>query len=365
MMEGATMSKSQHILGVDDNPRNLAILRKTLAGEFDFVTAASGEEALEIAPRLRPDVVLLDIMMPGIDGYETCRRMRARPELSSTKIIMVSAKAMTSERIEGYAAGADDYVVKPFDQDELLAKVRVFLRLKTVEEVDRLKSDLLTLLGHETRTPLTHVMSPILLLLGNPDLDDKQRQLLTLADAGAHRLLALVERVSFLSELKAGAVPFRMGTYDLGIIAWSAIESMRWRADEAKILLTFNTEASVAAEVDPMHLQRALEVLLDNAIHFSPAGERVEVRTWTDGPRSGVVVSDHGPGIELEMLPRVFDEFVVGDIQHHSKGLGLSLATARAIVEQHGGSLTAESEPGRGATFRVSLPGAAVMPAAA
>src|SRR6185295_16004766 len=141
------MAGPVRILGVDDNPRNLDILRRTLAPEFAMATAASGEEALEVAVRLRPDLILLDIMMPGIDGYETCRRIRAIPALANTKIIMVSAKALTTERLEGYAAGANDYVVKPFDQDELMAKVRVYLKLKSVEEVDRMKSDLLDLMN--------------------------------------------------------------------------------------------------------------------------------------------------------------------------------------------------------------------------
>src|SRR5712691_5728941 len=107
------MSSKPRVLGVDDNPRNLSILRKTLGEEFAFTAASSGEEALEAAHRNSPDIILLDIMMPGLDGYETCRRLRARPELSSVKILMVSARGTTADRLEGYSAGADDYVVKP------------------------------------------------------------------------------------------------------------------------------------------------------------------------------------------------------------------------------------------------------------
>ncbi|MEE8113892.1 MAG: response regulator [Nitrososphaerales archaeon] len=121
------MQRQSRILLVDDNPTNLAILEEMLGDEYRWEAATSGEEALEIAPDFQPDLILLDVMMPGINGYETCRRIRANPALRNVKIVMVSAKALVSERLEGYDAGADDYLTKPFDEEELLAKVRVYL----------------------------------------------------------------------------------------------------------------------------------------------------------------------------------------------------------------------------------------------
>ncbi|MCZ6449819.1 MAG: response regulator [Deltaproteobacteria bacterium] len=121
------MQRQSRILLVDDNPTNLAILAEMLGDEYRWEAATSGEEALEIAPDFQPDLILLDVMMPGINGYETCRRIRANPALRNVKIVMVSAKALVSERLEGYDAGADDYLTKPFDEKELLAKVRVYL----------------------------------------------------------------------------------------------------------------------------------------------------------------------------------------------------------------------------------------------
>ena len=197
-------SSKGRILVVDDNVRNIAILQKTLGRAYRVAAATSGEEALQVAPRFTPDVMLLDIMMPGIDGYETCRRFRAAPELTHTKIIMVSAKALVSERLAGYEAGADDYIVKPFDEDELQAKVRVYLRLRRVEEVNRLKTDILMLLGHETRTPLTTILSPIELVLDDETLSKESRRLLQMAQDGARRLNEYLDRLIFLSSLHAG-----------------------------------------------------------------------------------------------------------------------------------------------------------------
>ena len=359
------MAIPPRILGVDDNPRNLAILRKSLDHECDLVTAACGDEALEIAPRLRPDLILLDIMMPGLDGYETCRRLRARPELSATKIIMVSAKAMTSERLEGYAAGADDYVVKPFDQDELLAKVRVYLRLKSIEEVDRLKSDLLDLLSHETGTPLTGILGALALLRDTAPLTSDQDELVGVAESSAHRLHALVQRVCLITQLKAGSEPVRRDPADLRVLATTALEDVRANAEQARVTVVLEPGNAVPVVGDRELLVWVIDALLDNAIRVSPRGGVVTVRVATDGSRPSLSVSDHGPGIEAELLPRIFDEFVVADIKHHKKGSGLSLATARLIVEQHDGTLSVESEAGGGAVFRLELSSAAAARAAA
>ena len=138
------MQAKEKVLAVDDSEFNLEIIKEALGDEYNLKTATIGEEALEIVLDYQPNIVLLDIMMPGTDGYEVCRQMRADPALRDIKIIMLSAKAMTSERLKGYDAGADDYIIKPFDADELLAKVRVYSRLSTLEEVECLNKKLQT-----------------------------------------------------------------------------------------------------------------------------------------------------------------------------------------------------------------------------
>ncbi|MFQ5501382.1 MAG: response regulator [Phycisphaerae bacterium] len=172
------MESKSKILAVDDSATNVAVMQEMLNEAYNLKTAASGEEALEIANDFRPDITLLDIMMPGIDGYEVCRRMRATPSLRQTKIIMVSAKALVSERLEGYAAGADDYITKPFAEDELQAKIKVYLRLKNVEEVDQLKNGVVSLLGHEMRSQINGILLPTTLLMSDEDMAGVERKML-------------------------------------------------------------------------------------------------------------------------------------------------------------------------------------------
>lgn len=122
------MSEKTKILVVDDDPMNLKFLIEILSDEYEIQAVLSGEEALNIVHDFMPDIILLDIMMPGIDGYEVCKKIRADKKLSKTKILLVSAKAMLNEKIMGYDVGADDYITKPFEHEELLAKIKIFIR---------------------------------------------------------------------------------------------------------------------------------------------------------------------------------------------------------------------------------------------
>ncbi|MFN8549329.1 MAG: hybrid sensor histidine kinase/response regulator [Candidatus Eisenbacteria bacterium] len=348
--------RATRILVVDDNPRNVAILKKILSKSHDVATAGSGEEALAVASGFVPDLILLDIMMPGIDGYETCRRLRARPDLKQTKIIMVSAKAMVSERLEGYEAGADDYVTKPFDEDELVAKIRVYLRLKSVEEVDRLKSELLALLNHETRTPLTFMIAPTEMLLNDPSTSPEQRELLQMVHDGAKRLHRLVERVSFLSSLKTGTCRFDLESCDLSALVEGVVTTMESTASTHLVRFERQIQSGVRLTADPAKLKMVLSGILENAVRFSPEGSAIEVTLSAQDEKAVLSVTDHGPGIEPDFLPRIFEEFAVSNLQNHSSGHGLSLASARLVILRHRGTLVARSEPGQGATFRIELP---------
>ena len=343
------------ILIVDDNPTNVAILEEMLGETYHLATAMTGEECLIRAVDFQPDVILLDIMMPGITGYETCRRIRAHPALRHTKIIMVSAKAMMSERLQGYEVGADDYLTKPFEEEELLAKVRVYLRLKSIEEVDQLKSDLLTLLNHETRTPLNGILTPVQMLRADADLDAAERTMfLEMVYQSAERLRHLFEQVSTLSAIKSGQWNFEFTPMDLGEIVRQTVCDVS--ASACSVRIEQDVPEVVLTLLDPAQMQRVVIILLENAIRFSPSEGRVMVQVVRHDKWGCVTVTDQGAGIDTDFLPQVFEEFVHADINAHSAGLGLSLAMARQIVLAHHGTIHVESTKGVGTTFTVQLP---------
>jgi two-component system, sensor histidine kinase and response regulator len=351
------------ILAVDDDQIDITNIEKLLGEDYDLRTAQTGEQALRTAADFRPDVILLDYMMPGIDGTEVCRQIRADVHLRHTKIIMVSGQSMVSERIEAYRAGADDYVTKPFDKDELLAKIRVHLRLKSVEELDQFKSDVLTLLSHEARTPLNSLLGPAEMLMSEEQMGPEERKLLIeMVYAAATRLHRFFENAMLLAALKSGKWPFRPTPVDLCDIVHEAVGEFEGQAAQrnVKIEERFSGESrddgGPSVSLDRKEIIRALTAILDNAIRFSRPDGKVSVVVSSDNANAYVSVSDRGEGIDPDYLPYVFDELSDPDIDHHTHGQGLSLAIARQIVQQHNGTISAESTKGAGTTFTVQLP---------
>ncbi len=345
------------ILAVDANLTNLAVLEELLRDEFNLRTAETGEEALEVAHEFRPDLILLDIMMPGIDGYEVCRRLRADSTLRHTKVVMVSAKATVSERLKGYSVGANDYVVKPFEEYELLAKVRVYLRLKSVEEVDQLKSNALNLLGHETRTPLSLLIIPAETLMSNANMDaDKQKTLIEIIYRNAKRLHRLFERIVTLCAMKSGKCPFNPEPANLSDVTHEATDKFMKTGAAGSIRIKQQFDTNPVVSIDTGEISMVVTSLLDNAVHFSPPYGVVTICVSSDNGEACLSVTDHGQGIEPDFLPYVFDEFSSIDASHHSEGQGLSLATARQVVLHHNGAISAESTKAAGTTFTIRLP---------
>jgi len=351
------MRPRNKILAVDDDTIDIMTIERLLGEHYELKTATTGQDALEITADFRPDIILLDNMMPGLDGGQVCRQIRADEALRHTKIIMLSGKSMVSERIEAYEAGADDYITKPFNEEELLAKIRVYLRLKSVEEMDRFKTDVLTLLSHEARTPLNNIIAPAEMLMSEDEIDAEEKKLLIeMVHSAAGRLHRFFENVMLLSALKSGKCHFNSEPADLSEVVHEAVCDVVTSATDRKIKIEEKFKAGRTVYIDRQQIKRVITSILDNAIRFSPSGARVNVNVTGDDESVCVSVTDRGQGIEPEYLPHVFEELSDPDIDHHSKGQGLSLAIARQIVLQHNGTISAESEAGSGTTFTVRLP---------
>jgi two-component system sensor histidine kinase/response regulator len=333
------------ILAVDDDPIILDMYQAILAEAYNLCLVSSGEEALDfLNSHPRVDLILLDILMPGMDGYEVCQRVRQTPLFSHVKLILVSSKMMLDDRLRGYRIGADDYITKPFEGSELLAKVKVFLRLKTAEEIDRIKTNFITLLTHEARTPLTTLLGFAALLQESPTLAEKEKHFVEQIVRCGHVLLRSSEKTVLLSDLKSGTTPIKKETIDLnGFLAERQGKFTR-QAEQKNLLFQLRTDADFRINGNPKLLAVAVDALLDNAVKFAREGTIVEVTVKAAQNRIQVEIGNEGEKIPAERHEDIFDELSVHDVDHHHQGHGLSLAIARRIVEAHEGTLSVRND---------------------
>lgn len=359
MGKGGDMHGQNRVLVVDDDPFNVSILRELLEDEYQLAFAESGDGALQEAERFRPDLILLDIMMPGMDGYETCRKLRANPKLRYSKIVLVSAKAMLVERLKGYEAGADDFVTKPFDHAELLAKVKVFLRLKFMEELDELKSDFLTLLAHEMRTPLTKVMSPADLLAQDGKIAEGERkEFARMILQAASRLESTIEQASLIFSFRSGRVDLDLadGMTDLKQTAKQVMESRSVQAETKEAELTLECAEDEIISSGSRYLQLVLGSLLDWMIEFCPPRSRILVSMV--GTEKETVLRVGGPvqDINVSSLRHMLDAFSADDVNHYSGEIDLQLPLIREVVRYFGGDVSVETGPSNWIGVNVHMP---------
>jgi len=363
----------QRILIVEDNEPLLAAIQDVLETEgYVAFTATDGVRALQVMEDARPDLIVADIMMPRMDGYALYEEVRARPEWVTIPFIFLTVKADKEDVLMGRSLGAEDYITKPFDPQELLVAVRARLgralaiREVTEAEFDQLKRQITTVLGHELRTPLTYVRGYTELALDDVSSlspDDIQMFLLGIKQ-GADRLNRLVDDLLLLVRLDTGqmARDFRLVAQvhrDLGEI----LERTAWQYEQQAADCGVTLETKVEPDLPPVLLcdplfTDALGQLVDNGIRFCQGeGKRVTVSARADDGWVEVAVSDNGMGIPAEEVPHLFERFrQVGREQMEQQGAGLGLAIAQELIHLHGGEIIVESTPGEGSTFTIRLP---------
>jgi len=390
-----TSAQPLNVLLVDDQASRLLSYESVLAplGE-KLIRANSGAEALDILLHTPVAVILVDVVMPELDGYELARMIRAHPRFSQTAIILVSG-VMTEDvnRLKGYDSGAVDYISVPIVPEILRAKVSVFCDLyrktqaleklnlelesrvaeRTAESeharkdavmANQIKDDFLATLSHELRTPLNAIAGwTHLLQIGALDADE-QRKAAEIIHRNVQNQARLVSDLLDISRIVSGKLRLELQPVQLEETITAAISSLQPEAETKHIEISTTIEPTVARiEGDPVRMQQIAFNLISNAIKYAPEGGKIEVVVR---PFS-FTVSDNGPGIAPALLPHIFERFRQGD--HSStrlhRGLGLGLAIVRSLVEAHGGEVRAcNRDHGAGAEFTVKFRSAG-MPAAA
>ncbi len=358
---------------VDDLESNLLALEGLLRREgLELLKARSGSEALELLLVHDVALALLDVQMPGMDGFELAELMRGADRTRRVPIIFLTAGALDQQRrFRGYEAGAVDFLFKPIEPHILQSKAGIFFELarqregliRSAEEAraaSRAKDDFLAALSHELRTPLSPVLMTAAALEGDASLPSEVREQLGMMRRNIELEARLIDDLLDITRISRGKLTIQPVVADVHQLLEHTVEIVRGDGLGNEVGLVFELQAQRHHTMaDPTRLQQVFWNLIKNALKFTPSGGIVTVSTHNDADGRIIVrVTDTGIGIAAEALPHIFNAFDQGDVagQHRYGGLGLGLAISQAIVAVHGGSIRAESEgTGCGATFTVVL----------
>jgi signal transduction histidine kinase len=368
---------------VDDKVANLLALEAVLDSEkYELVVAGSGRDAIQLLERRDFAVVLLDIQMPIMDGFETASRMKriARRDWPVPIIFVTGIDGAPSQVMRAYAEGGVDFIQKPFEPEILRAKVAIFAELfrarqrlvaeqisvaelKQAEERLRealtLRDDFISIASHELRTPLTVMLWEMEVLERSAAKNNSHPQVAKVASAfirQVHRLNRLVEDMLDASRISVGTLSIDPHKEELGAIVHAVVERLGSTLESAGCAVRLDVEAGLTVRVDRFRMEQVVANLLTNVVKYAP-GKPVEIDVFQQGERAGVLrVRDFGIGIPEAALPHIFERFVRAVPHTQITGLGLGLYIVDHVVRLHGGRIEVQSEQGKGSTFTVTMP---------
>lgn len=366
----------RRLLVVDDTPDQLKMLSRALQDSgFEVEVATSGREALAAASRNPPDLVLLDVDMPDIDGYETCRRLKEQEEFAATPVIFLSGLADVDDKVKGFVAGGVDYVTKPFSIEEVRLRVATHLEilrlrqaaeqqsrvldtnLGRLRELEHFRHDLVHMVAHDMRSPLMAVSGYLELLdLDSDRLGEDHREFVAQALDGARTLVRLVDAMLDTDRLESGKLPLQLADRDLRAVLDLALASLG-PASTRRLVIEVVPPGRIVVHADGEVLRRVIANLVANALRNSEDDAQVRIVASMRGDRARIEVHDNGTPISDEFRPRVFEKYATrgGDRGPHRRAVGLGLPFCRLAMEAHGGAIGFDSGAG-GSTFWIELP---------
>jgi signal transduction histidine kinase len=371
-----TYSYKANILIVDDTPNNLHLLSSMLEEQgYEVRCANSGAIALRAVEMEHPDIILLDINMPNMNGYEVCERLKLDLRTRDIPVIFLSALSETIDKVKAFRIGGIDYITKPFQLEEVLARVENHISLRRMQielqqaktqaikaleqeqELNHLKSEFVSMISHDFRNPLTSIQGFAGLLecgskLPSPEIIN--RYVSKINNAVDH-LLCLLDEILLIGSIESGKIQYHPVSVNLEEFCYELIDTLQYSLGNQH-QICFSCSDNTGAEMDIVLLQRILTNLLSNAIKYSPSGSKIDLVLECQNHVTIFQIRDQGMGIPIENQSHLFEAFYrcnnVGDI----KGTGLGLAIVKKCVEVHQGNISLESQENLGTTFTVSLP---------
>lgn len=355
------MKITGRLLVVDDQEMNRDMLSRRLRREgYEVATAAGGSEALEQIAIARFDLVILDVMMPEMSGFEMLQILRKTHSLTELPVIIATSKNESEDVLASLALGANDYVSKPIDLPVLVARIRTQIRLKRLAEV---KDEFLQIASHDVKNPLTEILGIASILEtmvppGTPMPADLYT-LVVQMKRSARRMQGILEDYLDHQALRDGAIKLESAALDLGELTQEVLAGHVVTASNKKVRLSAQTPPEpMIVTGDRRRLSQVVHNLVDNAIKFSPRGAEVEVRVRAENQHAVLEVLDAGPGLTPLDLEQVFTKYATLSAKptQGEASYKLGLAIAKRLVEAHDGRIGVKSEVGKGSTFWFMLP---------
>jgi two-component system sensor histidine kinase/response regulator len=367
------------VLIVDDVPENIQVLSTILYQKgVNLAIAQSGKEALSIAARKPPDLILLDIVMPDMNGFDVCEHLKHAPETKEIPIIFLTARTQLDDILRGFAVGAVDYVTKPFNPTELLSRVFTHLELKQsrdiitiqnqqlaeqnsiLQELNATKDKFFSIIAHDLKNPFN-----VLISLSGMLKDEAKRYTLGEIERYAQRLYqaseqgyTLLENLLEWARSQTGRITFQPEKTHLKTLITDTIRVLESHAKTKQIALLSDIPDDLVGFVDVKMAATVMRNLVSNALKYTASGGTVTIQAHDAGEQITIAVSDTGVGIAQEHLTKLFriDAHHTTPGTAQEKGTGLGLILCQEFLEQHGGTIKVESEVGNGSCFTITLP---------
>lgn len=359
------MTQPIHVLIVDDIRNNITALEASLARpDLSVLKAESGPAALELLLKHEVALAILDVNMPGMDGFELAELMRGSPRTAHVPIIFLTATAQEANRtFRGYEAGAVDFLYKPFDSRILNSKVDVFIQMErqkqqlatqlaTVQQLLDANEMLMAVLGHDLRTPLSAVIASAEYLARFVQ-DENVANIGTRIKSSGMRMVRMVDQLLNLARLRGGRVTLQPRAVELNTLAKNIVDEYEARVGKGRIFVLRQGDTLLQGDGDL--LSQVFSNLIGNALQHGLEGSAIQVRL--DGHADDVSITVQNAGaIPADVLPTIFAPYRSGRRQSESSGLGLGLYITREIAEMHGGEVRVRSTNDTGTLFEVTLP---------
>lgn len=371
------------ILVIDDNATNIGVLIDTLKTQgFETITARNGAMGIRRAKFSKPDLILLDIKMPEMDGYEVCECLKADEQTRNIPIIFISALSETFDKVKAFEVGGVDYVTKPFQEEEVLARVKTHLMLQTqqkqlviqaeklqqanehLQQLNQDKDEFLGIAAHDLKNPLSAILGFVQLIqmsIKAEQFSSKMKliEYANLINNSATNMFNIITNLLDVNAIDSGKLPLYFESYDILSVLKKIVAEYNQKAKCKDISLEFSpANSEYFAYVDINKVQQILDNLVSNAVKYSPFGKKVYIRIFTtENATVCCEIQDEGPGLSHEEQRKLFQKFsrLTPQPTNHENSTGLGLFIVKKLVTAMGGKVWCESKLGKGCKFVVEF----------